>query len=128
MLESKNIFEISFSEMKEINNKYNSKKAILRKIEIEHVADELNYGCVGIIAKAEINIPYKVYGYNKEKAGFEKQTNYKIQTISSSGLWGIDIDSDERYIKEVERKQVNELMDYLNILNVVTDLFNNIYG
>jgi hypothetical protein len=35
------------------------------------------------------------------------------QTIRSSGLWGIESDSDQSYIKDVEQEQLDELRDQL---------------
>lgn len=32
-----------------------------------------------------------------------------IQTLQSGGLWGIESDSDESYLQEIEREQIAEL-------------------
>lgn len=126
MLNTKEVFKTDFNNIKEVNNKYNSEKAILRSITIEHIEDDLNCEEMGIVAKAEINIPFIIYGYSKENERFEKQTNYKIQAISSGGLWGISENSDNEDLEEIEQEQISELMNYLKILNVATDLYEKV--
>lgn len=61
---------------------------------------------VGIRAKAVIAIPSKV---NK---------SYKRTIIKSAGLWGIDSDSSESHIQEIEEEQLRELENELKMLNV----------
>lgn len=39
--------------------------------------------------------------------------NWKIDHLTSGGLWGIEDDSEEKYIKEVEDEQLEELKGYL---------------
>lgn len=39
-----------------------------------------------------------------------------IQTISSGGLWGIEDDSEESYLKEVEQEELSELREQLHSL------------
>lgn len=124
MLESKNVFDINFNDIRKVNDKYNSKKAILKKLTIEHVTDQFEYDRMGVVAKAEINIPFKVSGYNKDKAKFEEQTTYKIQTISSGGLWGVSVEEEQEYLEEIEQEQIYDLLDHLKVLNVATDLYN----
>lgn len=41
-----------------------------------------------------------------------------IQTLTSGGLWGIESDSDDKYIKQVEREQLNELKEYCDKLGI----------
>lgn len=67
---------------------------------------------LGISAKATIYLPFICY------TGKGKEINYKIQTISSGGLWGIESDSDKSYIKETAEQQLDELKRYLKMLNV----------
>jgi hypothetical protein len=38
---------------------------------------------------------------------------YKIDKLTSSGLWGIESDSDRGYLTEVENEQLQELKEYL---------------
>lgn len=44
--------------------------------------------------------------------------SYNMQTITSSGLYGIESDSDKDYIQSVKHKQVDELKEYLKLLNI----------
>jgi len=60
---------------------------------------------IGIQAKATILIPI---GNN----------SFSIQSIHSNSLWGIESDSDEKYLKEIEQEQIEEVKRYLKILNV----------
>jgi hypothetical protein len=39
--------------------------------------------------------------------------NWKLDTITSGGLWGLESDSDEKYLKEIEAEQLAELKGYL---------------
>lgn len=73
---------------------------------------------VGIKAVAIVYIPFEVF------TGKGKEINYKIQEIDSGGLWGIETDSDEEYIQEIEQQQIEELKDYLQVFNVNTNDFN----
>lgn len=108
------IFEIeSFEDIKKVNEKHSSNRAILTEVYIEYIDDGL-----GVRANGVIHIPFKVYTFNGQ------ETYYKLQTISSSGLWGILTD-DEEYISDIEVEQVDELMDYLKTLNVATDLYDS---
>lgn len=61
---------------------------------------------IGIKAVATIHIP--VDGDN----------TVKIQTIDSGGLFGIESDEGEDYIKDIEREQIAEVKKYLKILCV----------
>jgi len=63
------------------------------------------WNMIGIRAIATIHIPIN---YNS--------TN--LQTISSGGLWGIESDSDEKYLKDIGKEQVEELKGYLRTLCV----------
>jgi len=60
---------------------------------------------IGITAVATIHIPID----NK---------TVKVQTISSGGLWGIESDSDEKYLQEIGREQIAEVKGYLKTLCV----------
>lgn len=44
--------------------------------------------------------------------------NYKMQEIDSSGLWGIESDSNETDLNEVKNEQIEELKGYLTMLNI----------
>lgn len=39
--------------------------------------------------------------------------SWKLDELTSGGLWGIESDSEERYFKEVEGKELSELKDVL---------------
>lgn len=114
----KTVFEReSFEDMKMVSEKYDSKRAILTKLSIRHEWDDFTEeeGCIGIIAEAEIHIPFKIYNVNGEV------TNWKIDTVSSGGIWGVSAE-DEISIEDEEHIQVDELLGYLEILNIATDL------
>ncbi len=64
-----------------------------------------NVYMMGIIAEAQILIPIG-------------NGSFSIQTITSSGLYGIESDSDKAYIKEIEAEQLDELKGYLKQLNI----------
>lgn len=44
--------------------------------------------------------------------------DYQLQGIESSGLWGIESDSDEQYFKEVFAEQCAELVEMLTALGI----------
>lgn len=76
----------------------------------EHM-EKINKGAVwfvGIIAKAVINV-----------AG-------TLQHISSGGLYGIESDSDDVYINEIELEQLSELKEQLKALNIDVTNFDDI--
>jgi hypothetical protein len=75
---------------------------------------------LGIVAYAEIGIPFEVVTSNG------KQINYKIEKISSGGLWGIESDSDESYFKDIEQEQLADLKEYLKQLNVSVTKFDSL--
>jgi hypothetical protein len=56
-----------------------------------------NWYYIGIMAKAKIGI------------SFDGGLTYKIDEITSGGLWGIESDSDKKYIKEVENEELQDL-------------------
>lgn len=66
---------------------------------------------MGIVAEAEVSYP------------MDAQGNRRIERFSSGGLWGIDSDSDEKYIKEVEEEQLDDLKAHLEVFNVDTSDF-----
>lgn len=67
---------------------------------------------IGIIAKASICIPYESYD--------------KIETISSGGLFGIESDSGDTYIQDIEKEQLSELKDLCIRMNVSIRNWNSI--
>jgi len=60
---------------------------------------------IGIKAVATIHIPIN-------------DNTVKIQTIDSGGLFGIESDSDNSYIQDIGREQIEEVKNYLRILCV----------
>ena len=106
----KNI-EYDFLEMKKVADKYNRKKAVLSSIEWK-LNNDMYFtlgGDVWAQVVAVVHIPLR---------GGE---GFKLQEISSSGVWGlnsgIEIDSEIFEIEEAD------LLHYLKILNVATDLY-----
>lgn len=47
-----------------------------------------------------------------------KEVNGTIQTFRSGGLWGIESDSDESYLKEVEQEETEQLKSILAKLKI----------
>ncbi len=62
-------------------------------------------GCIGIKAKTLIYIP-------------KGSDTYLMQEIASGGLWGIESDSDDQSIKEIEDSQLADLKDTLDQLGI----------
>lgn len=128
-INKKVLLESDFQEVKEVSKGYDSQRAVLSKVYIEYEPDTLTgeEGTVGVIAKGVIHIPFSAPGYNMDRGEFEEQTHYKLETISSGGLWGVDEGirdyEDDEYFEGVEREELHELLGYLRVLNVVTDLF-----
>jgi len=56
---------------------------------------------LGIRADAEVGV------------SFDGGKNWKIDELTSGGLWGIESDGGEQYFKEVEDEQLSELRDIL---------------
>ena len=107
-----NWLRLSKEDKQKVIKKYGSLQdaSIVYMAQDEHRLQEYYEGkwhMLGISAEATVLIP----------AGSEPPT-YKIQKITSGGLWGIESDSNEEYLKQVEKEQVDELRGYLRILNV----------
>ena len=49
----------------------------------------------------------------RAKAEVQFEDNGAIQTLQSGGLWGIESDSDEDYLKSVEQEEIDQLIDTL---------------
>lgn len=56
--------------------------------------------CMGCIAEATVSYP--THGGSR-----------RLERLSSGGLWGIESDSDAKYIAEVEQEQIAELREHL---------------
>lgn len=63
-----------------------------------------NWCFLGIIAKAKILVPAGNYS--------------QLQTITSGGLWGIESDSGDEYIREEAQNQLSDLKDQLLALGI----------
>lgn len=72
---------------------------------------------VGIRASATIYLPFEVIT-NKGK-----EINFKIEEITSGGLWGIESDSNQEYKNEIGKNEIDSLKRNLEMLNVVIDHF-----
>lgn len=106
--------EASFQEILEWSEKFNHKRAVLSEVNIKHIPDNMEEeNTIGIKAVATINFPFEI------ATSKGKEINFKIETISSGGLWGIDANSSKEDLKEIEQEQREELLNYLNMLNVV---------
>lgn len=60
-----------------------------------------NWYFLGVSAVAKIGV------------SFDGGKNWKLDTITSGGLWGIESDSDRSYIEEVEKEQLDDLFAVL---------------
>ena len=54
------------------------------------------------------------------------QGNYRLETFTSGGLWGIESDSGNDYIKEIESDELNDLKNHLKQFNVNVKNFDKI--
>jgi hypothetical protein len=48
-----------------------------------------------------------------------------MNRISSPGLWGIESDRNEEYVKEIEKEELNELRDILTLLGFTSEQIDN---
>ena len=71
------------------------------------------WGMIGIKAFAEI-------------ATSQDGKIWQLNTISSGGLWGIEDDSDEKYLMEEENNQLTDLRDVLAELGFTGEYFDNV--
>ena len=62
---------------------------------------------IGIQVKAEVS-----YSINP------KTNDRRIEWFTSGGLWGIESDSDESYLKDIQVEQIDDLRDHLKQFNV----------
>jgi hypothetical protein len=65
------------------------------------------YESVKVVAK--IYIPFKV----------GDKINYKIETIESGGLYGVDSDNEEDYFREIMEEELHAVISYLKKLNII---------
>jgi len=64
-----------------------------------------NWCFIGIRAECEVGVPTQYTG--------QHDVIYTEQTLTSGGLWGIESDSDDSYLKQTEDEQIDELRDVL---------------
>jgi hypothetical protein len=86
-----------------------------------------HWSFIGIRAECEVNLPYQVNrGCVK---GREVYHNVK-EVLSSSGLWGIESDSEESYLESVEKDELADLRSQLKMLGfssrAISTAFKNI--
>jgi len=67
----------------------------------------LTWHMIGCVAKAEVSYPIG----NGSK---------RLETLTSGGLWGIESDSDDAYLKEIASDQMQELSDHLAMFGIET--------
>lgn len=71
---------------------------------------------LGIQVKAEVSY------------SLDKQGNRRIEHFTSGGLWGIESDSDEEYLKDIQVEQVDDLRGHLEQFNVNLNNFDELAG
>jgi len=72
-----------------------------------------DFDFIGIIAKCEVK--YSI-GNN----------NYRLEHFTSGGLWGIESDSEQKYIDDIEREQLQDLKEHLQTFNINVKNFDKI--
>src|SRR5215472_2019551 len=87
-------------------NDCNPDTSYLEQEGFEKRLDEYNRGhfeFVGIRAEAEVSFP--------------TSPNYAlIQRVTSGGLWGIESDSSEEYLQEIEQEELRQLREQLHAM------------
>lgn len=73
----------------------------LQDYERAEAFNDQSWYMLGIRADAEVGVSWDL------------GKNWKLDELTSGGLWGIESDSEERYFKEVEGEQLSELKDIL---------------
>ena len=70
----------------------------------------------GIVSMYGVKATAEIYTSNDGKA-------WLINKVSSGGLWGIESDNEEKYLKEIEVEQLDELKDVLLALGFTAKEF-----
>jgi hypothetical protein len=82
---------------------------------------------LGVRAEAEILLPANLSMSPRER---KATCSFVTQRITSGGLWGIESDSDDSYMREIESEELAALADNLHILGfskrAVSAAFRNI--
>jgi len=68
---------------------------------------------IGIRADAEVSLPCNLTMSPKQR---KETCSFITQRLASGGLWGIESDSDESYIAEIEQEQLAELRGQLHAI------------
>jgi len=107
MIDFKDLEEsVSFQTVKEISST-RPNKPILRGIKIEHKPSEIDQGYY-IRAEATVYLPMERPKYN-----------FKIEYITSGGLYGLPLSMEEEEAKAIAKEEINELINYLKMFNVL---------
>ena len=67
---------------------------------------------IGIIVEAQVSYP------------IDNNGNRRLEWFSSGGLWGIESDSEESYLKSIEEEETENLKEHLKQFNVDVSSFN----
>lgn len=91
------------------------KQIRIETIRIKRVPDEDaqrdSHLAIGIYVEAQVS-------YALNGPGCVGQGTRRLEWLKSGGLWGIDEDSKESYLKEVEREELADLKFHLQAFNV----------
>ena len=77
---------------------------------------------IGIFIEAEVSYPITVFRISDQKY----QEHRRIETLRSSGLWGIASDSGFDYQVSVEKDELEDLKTHLSIFGVDVSNFHEI--
>ena len=71
------------------------------------------WGMMGIMAEATVKYPIG-------------QGNWRLETLTSGGIWGVETDSDNHYIQQLEHEELADLKSHLQTFNVSVRGFGHI--
>lgn len=77
---------------------------------------------VGIFAEAEVSYPITVFRISDQKY----QEHRRIETLKSSGVWGIASDSELDELSLWEREQLDDLKKHLSVFGVDVSNFHEV--
>jgi len=84
--------------------------------------DEGGMEVMGIFVEAEVSYPMTVFRISDQKY----QEHRRVETLRSSGLWGIASDVPFDYQVEVEKEQLEELKNHLSVFGIDVSNFHEI--
>ena len=93
---------------------------IVHKDDCDPVEEGMNEIC--IFAEAEVSYPITIFRINDQKY----QEHRRMETLRSSGLWGIASDSRVDYQVSVEGEQLADLKKHLSVFGVDVSNFHEI--